>query len=340
MTTPDSARASRRRLAAALSMLCALVAGPANAGPFSGLFVFGDSVSDAGNVAAATAQRSPPPSDNSFIPDYPYATGTFSNGPVWVSSFASELGLAALPSLLGGTDFAFGGARVAGSDSPVPSLTGQLQSFLSATQGVAPGGALYVVAGVGNDARDTLQAIAQGADAALTMASASHSYSSGLGSLVDALQAAGAQHILVMNTVDLGLVPSVRALDQARPGTAAVATLVSRSFDAALAGRLDGEAGVTLFDSFAFLSGLVGGAEFANVTDACGALGAQADCSGYLFWDGIHPTAAGHRALATAVYAAAVPEPATWALLGCGLVVLALAGRGRRQHPRPEAARS
>ena len=64
--------------------------------------MFGDSLSDVGNVYLAT---------NGIEPASPYVDGQFSNGPVWVQDLAARLGLPALtPSLAGGSDYAFGGA--------------------------------------------------------------------------------------------------------------------------------------------------------------------------------------------------------------------------------------
>ena len=67
---------------------------------------------------------------------------------------------------------------------------------------------------------------------------------------------------------------------------------------------------------------------FSNAVDACGAV-AAADCSKYVYWDGIHPTAAGHAAIADAMFAAAVPEPESWALLVAGLAAVGWASKRR-----------
>ena len=68
---------------------------------------------------------------------------------------------------------------------------------------------------------------------------------------------------------------------------------------------------------------------FDNITDpAMSTPGANPDR--YLFWDTIHPTAAGHEVLAeAAAQSLGVPEPSTWALLVVGTVVW-LAVRRRR----------
>ena len=87
--------------------------------------------------------------------------------------------------------------------------------------------------------------------------------------------------------------------------------------------------------------------DFSNVTDPCwtggftGYAGGGSVCSQlpavqdtYLFWDDVHPTAAGHLIVADdALHAigAAVPEPATWAMMTLGLAGLGFVGarRGR-----------
>ena len=66
--------------------------------------------------------------------------------------------------------------------------------------------------------------------------------------------------------------------------------------------RLAGEPGVTVFDSYAFFTQVLSnpaGYGLANVTDACGAL-PGCDPSTYFFWDGIHPTQAGHALMSQA----------------------------------------
>ena len=49
------------------------------------IYAFGDSLSDVGNIYAASG---------GVIPGPPYVNGQFSNGPVWVQDLASSLGLA------------------------------------------------------------------------------------------------------------------------------------------------------------------------------------------------------------------------------------------------------
>lgn len=316
-------------LALAVGSLCCATAQSA---PYSAIYFLGDSVSDSGNVAIAIGQPNGVPqvvTGNTYIPDYPYApSGRFSNGPVWAEDFAGRFGLPAAPSLLGGTNFAFAGARTGGADVPTPTLTTQAALLLASVGGAAPADALYVIAEVGNDARDALAAIAGGAGIPETFAGAAAAYADHLGAIVDRLRSAGASQFLVFDNVNLGLVPAVAALGG---DVAALATALTWGMNAALLQRLGGQSGVRVVDTFSFLTGVVqdpGAFGFANATDACAAV-AGADCATYVFWDGLHPTAAMHDLIARA----AVPElPAHW-LLALGLAALASSWR-RRGQPR------
>ncbi len=325
----------RSGLAAVALTAAGLVAAPAWAGPYSQLVVFGDSLSDNGNNAAAGLfDPGQVITGNSYVPGSTYApAGTYSNGPVWASYFAAAIGVPLSPSLLGGTDYAFGGATT-GSPGVGPggfpySLVTQSSMYLATTANHAAADGLYVIAGGGNNARAALAAIGAGANAASTVATTAASFASDVGSIVDALQAAGAQHIVVWDTPNLGLAPAL-----ASSGAAAIGSFVSGAMNTALTARLAGEAGVSIFDIYGLGSQLA--ASFGNTTDACGAV-ANANCTQYVYWDGIHPTTAAHRVIANALLAVtAVPEPETWALMVVGLGVLGSAVR-RRARTAPRA---
>ena len=93
---------SRFAFAAATVALAVFVASAA-AGPFSSLVIFGDSLSDVGNMANAPFSTYPGPY---------YYNDRFSNGPVWVESLSVDLGLGRVQrSTAGGNDFAYGGAE-------------------------------------------------------------------------------------------------------------------------------------------------------------------------------------------------------------------------------------
>jgi len=302
---------------------------------FGGLFVFGDSLSDSGNDALAIGvDAAQVITGNTYIPNKPYASGQFSNGNVWVKDFATLIGLAPFgqPSLAGGGDFAFGGARVAtdGAGLP-PSLAMQETFFLGAVGGVAPSNALYFIAGGGNDAREALAAAAASPqNAAAIIASAAVAYATSTGTLIDQLQAAGAQRIVVWDVPDLGKAPAVTALGAS---ASFLGTTLSATMNAALSARLSIEGpSVTLFDLFALQDAIVanpGAFGLTNATDACGAPSNACNPATALFWDGIHPTAAAHAVIAGQL-ALAVPEPAEYALIMSGLALVGWRARRMR----------
>lgn len=330
---------SMRFLARALAGfgLCAAALSASAAGSYSGLVVFGDSLSDGGNNALLLTQALgglPPvniPGDG-FYSQIPSAAGTYSNGSVWTQYLAQSLGLALTPSLAGGTNFAFGGATTGTDGNDVPGVPGfpysmrtQLNGYLNATGHAADPNALYIVSGGGNNVRVALEAIAGGADPSATAMATVAGYANDMAGMVADLKLAGAQHILVLNTPNFGLTPLAHAMN-ASAASSALSFAMDSALDAALAGN-----GVMTFDMYGFLTAVVdaGAASgFTNWTNACGAAVNACDLNTALFWDGIHPTTLGHQLLAQAV-AAVVPEPDVAALFAMGLVVLALGYRRR-----------
>jgi outer membrane lipase/esterase len=323
--------------ALACGLACASLVSVA-ATPFTSLYVFGDSLSDGGNNRAVLggAGAGQVITNNSYIPSLPYASGTYSNGPVWVNSFASALGLGqfAAPSLGGGGNYAYGGARTTVDGSFFgfpPSATSQANSFLTGKISISADG-LYVVAIGGNDARAVLQAVATGAPAEATIAAAATAYADEVGKIVDSLQAKGASRIVVWDTPNLGAAPAVLA---GGPLASLLGTGIALSFNAALTARLSGEpTSVTMFDVFGLFNNIAANPAsygLTNISDACGAvLGCDADK--YLFWDGIHPTARGQVLIADAMLTSvgAIPEPATVFTLLAGLGLMMLAVRRKR----------
>ncbi|MBV9891759.1 MAG: SGNH/GDSL hydrolase family protein, partial [Rhizobacter sp.] len=294
----------------------------------------GDSLSDNGNNAAAGLfDPSQVITGNTYVPSNTYSSRVYSNGPVWASDFASMIGLPLAPSLVGGTEFAFGGATTgipgSGPGGFPYSLLVQSSQYLSATGNHASANGLYVIAGGGNDARAALTAIGGGASIPATILSTATSFAANVGTIVDALRAAGARHFIVWDTPNLGLAPAVAA---GGPSTVALATSLASSMNAALATRLAGEAGVATFDIFGLGTQIASNPAlfgFTDIGDACGAV-AGANCSQYAYWDGIHPTAAAHGVIADALLIA-VPEPETWTLLAGGLALLGTISRRRRR---------
>jgi outer membrane lipase/esterase len=315
---------------------------PLAASPFTSLVVFGDSLSDSGNDALAGAiNPSQVITGNTYIPGAAYASGTFSNGPVWASDVATALGLSPLPSLAGGTNFAFGGARVA-TDAPglPPSLASQINQYFGVTQNTASPNALYVIEGGGNDARDALAAAAVSPNPLAVIASAAFAFATSVDGLVSELKGAGAQHIVVWDTPNIGLAPAVRA---AGPGASLLGSILALAMNVDLANKLSGEAGVSIFDIFGLGTSITANpAAFglSNVTDACGAPSNGCDPATAEFWDGIHPTAFAHSEIAESflVESGAVPEASTWAMLVLGFAGIGLVAYRRKSQSSSLAA--
>jgi phospholipase/lecithinase/hemolysin len=261
---------------------------------FSRVFVFGDSLSDQGRLFAAAGQL--------FPPDPPYFQGRMSNGSVWIEGLAPRIGL---PVSLA-NNFAVAGAAtgtqnynesILGAD--LPGLADELNGFLAGLGGqAADPDALYVVWAGANDF------FLPFSDPAVAISQAVTNVATTIGTL----QAAGARHIVVMNLPDMGLTPYALST-----GQSAQLTALSAGFNAALTGVLTGPAfEVTLIDVFSSLRQVAADpAAFglANATEACfnGAT-VIGNPETFLFWDSVHPTAAGHRLIADAVFAALTSE--------------------------------
>ena len=296
------------------------------------MVVFGDSLSDSGNAAIAVGSNPAQViTGNTYIPSQPYASGTFSNGPVWASDVAAALGVPLHPSFAGGTNFAVGGATTGGS-SPT-SLLAQANQYLTLTGGVASSTGLYVVEGGGNDGFAALSAIASGGNPATIIAATAASFASNIDTIVSELKGGGAGQITVWNTPNLGLTPAIMANG---PGASFLGTSLATQMNLVLAAALAGDTGVSIFDIYGLGTSIAANpAAFGlvNVTDACGAPSNHCDPATAEFWDGIHPTATAHALIADTFLAeAAVPEPSTWVMMLLGFAGLGFAFRQSRRR--------
>lgn len=308
----------------AFLVLAATVGAAFGQAPFSQLVVFGDSLSDTGNVANVT--------DGDFGLRYPgdnfnYDNGRFTNGPnsnpaevaydgVWHEQLVRVFFdlPRARPSTDGGLNYAYGGATtkdgtkditVVSNPTPfgggrfsitVRNMGQQVSDFLRRSPLPDPA-VLYIVWGGGNDLFNDASA-SNVSDAA-----------GRIPALVERLARAGAVNFLVPNVPPLGAVPNYRD----DPGAAARLNAASAEFRDQLNANLDElQARLTaegvpfqlyrldiyeLFLNFAHNPAAYG---FRNIVN--GAQGENVPAESYLFWDNIHPTTAGHFQLAAEAY--------------------------------------
>ena len=275
---------------------------------FSEVIVFGDSLSDSGTYAA----------------DLPEGTGKFTTnpGPVWSENLAEFYGFEITPSVDGGTNYAHGGARVAGL-TPVPdspptdsalTLEMQIDGYLDVA-GAAPN-ALYSVWGGSND---IFFEAAQATFGAITQDEAIANLETAAGDLVTQIQTlkdAGARHVMVFNLPDSGASPAGVA-----SGQAATLTAMTDAYNAALFGGISA-AGMDVIplDVNGLLTEVIADPMAFGLFDAtlpaCGFTSAllctEADLLSefapqtFLFADGVHPTTAGHQLISD--YAISVVE--------------------------------
>ncbi|MET0683483.1 MAG: SGNH/GDSL hydrolase family protein, partial [Casimicrobiaceae bacterium] len=194
------------RLAATALVAFACLAGPVHAGGQpQDVTVFGDSLSDPGNVFALTGTSSKAP--YAVIPSAPYAIGGhhFSNGKTWIEERlagnvnAQSSGPAYQISGVF-TNYAVGGARARTTPGGID-LTLQVQDYL-ADFGGARQAATHVIFIGGNDIRDALSA---GGDLTIIGNAVT-----AVATNIQTLYSAGARRFVVVNGPNLGLVPAVR----------------------------------------------------------------------------------------------------------------------------------
>lgn len=278
------------------------------------VFIFGDSLSDGGNIYQLTGETSKAP--YALVPTLPYAIGGhhYSNGKTWAERLAQDLkdNTGGKPSLAKpgkNGNYAHGGARArSNSGNSSPSSLQQAWMFVG-DYGVAPSDALYVLQFGGNDLRDALVA---GSSDPAAVGPILEAAVGELAVTIQTLYGAGARTFLVANAPNLEHAPAVKL-----SGASAIAGFLTGLFNGGLEGalqQLDAIPGITIhrLDFAGFTDAVVAGpASFgmSNVSSPClnFMVTTDAKCDNpdeYLFWDGLHPTAAGHNALADAALSA------------------------------------
>lgn len=326
-----------RRLAGAAALVActfasALAPSTAATLPYSDLVIFGDSLSDTGNLDLASGHTVP----LSFAP---YYQGRASNGLIWTDYLAAGLGQAgdAQPFLLGGNNYAFAGARTGAAPvTPTnpPGVLAQVVGIWGATHAAADANALYVLVGGGNDMRDA-RSVA-GGTAATRLADAQAAVAN-LFTSMGYLAAKGAKNVLISNLPDLGLTPEAYLLDKVAESTDA-----SGSFNSLIGGLEAYGDSLGMDVDVLDMNGVMnrvraspGAFGMTNVTQPCAGFlfGSTTSCSQSLFSDALHPSSLAHQYLAQAAFTALgvtpVPEPETYAMLLAGLAVVGAVKRRR-----------
>lgn len=255
---------------------------------YSALYVFGDSYCDVGNIFAATAGAEPAA---------PYYDGRFSNGPIWLDHVAGFLGVPLTPSLLGGTDYAFGGAWATApqpiTGGTIPSVPEQVLLYLSQHGGKADANALYILEGGGNDILGTTTGSPKALAGKIALAIAGSEL---------VLRKAGARHFLIPNLFNVGLLPAAAGNESF---AAAASSAVNDDLDGLLAveQRLEG-IHILRINVFSLLNSIATDPThfgFNNITTPCLTTVECGDPDHTYFWDTHHPTEFGHSFFAVTV---------------------------------------
>jgi len=299
---------------------------------YSDIYVFGDSLSDTGNL-------------QTFSQD-PAVPSRFTDGPVAVEVLAAQLGLSITNALhltgsQQGNNFAVAGAVAIDEDGDESTfdinLPTQVNSFLAFNGYQAPQDALYVLMIGGNDIRAARSEITEGEWGARRAAHerikrATDSFEAQLTKLV----AAGAQNILVVNAPNIGAIPEtdiaaeqvLASADSFRDwivgkkleDITAFFSLVYNSRLAIAVDHVEQAFGVDIleFDLFDYFSDIEDNYQaygFTNKDDACiyvfsqgGAFNPECNLSTFVFFDEIHPTTAVHQRAGAALYHTVVGE--------------------------------
>jgi outer membrane lipase/esterase len=219
---------------------------------------------------------------------------------IWVQQLAVSYGRSITASNSGGLGFATGDSRVNSGANPI---SAQITAFLAANT-IGTSDVLVVDAGVSE-----LVELANANASDAVLATAADLAGKALGAEVKRLTAAGAKHVVIANSPDLGKAPLFAAT------RATGLTAATRAFnDGIKAALADVTNNVLLVDNEAYVNSihvspalLGSGANITakacpGVATACTAANAVSTYSVYLYADDRHPTPAAHRLIGTNAY--------------------------------------
>jgi outer membrane lipase/esterase len=215
---------SKKRLLPALvfSALTAIASPATQAAQFSGVYVFGDSLSDAGFYRPFLLSLGIPAAVVNQLGRF-----TTNPDPIWAELVSQYYGITPSPSNAnGGNIFAQGGARVAESSASTPPgaaqrpVSVQINEFLARNGGAADPNALYGIWIGANDIFQNLGALQAGAINATQLQANVLGAATAEIQQIARLQAAGARYIMVFALPDIGATPAFNGTASASSVTA------------------------------------------------------------------------------------------------------------------------
>lgn len=289
-------------LASTLFALPLLAAGGAQAQSYSRLVVFGDSLSDNGNLYLATGSPTSPPYNKRYTNDLVWAEYLAGSLPGWytATSYTS-----------GSIDLAWGGARsdsASNSNGAIPGTPTQIGDYQAHGGTFGANDVASVWIGANNIFQGLPAAAANPSNATTLMTGVSGAAAGDAAGQAGQLAGAGARTIIVPNLPDLGSVPQFSG----SAATSAIATFSSTVYNTALDANLKAQAAAHPGSNFievdvnaAFHAiianpqafGLSNAAQACVLVTAC-VTGSLATQNSYLFWDTVHPTESGHKLIA------------------------------------------
>lgn len=290
------------RIAAFGLGLTMLMAGTALA---QGRFItFGDSLSDPGNLYAVTGGTKPP--------SPPYWNGHFSNGLTWIEQITgTPINFVSPLSATGPVNYAFGGALTDASASP-PGVLTQIGAYLQRGGTFKAQDKVTLWGGANNLFQELERAQTGGTVTPATITAVATAAAADIGTAARTAAAAGARNFVVLNLPDLGMTPAfLNTTGQSG------ATLGSLAFNNALAAQLaavkaaNPGLNIIMVDAGALFSQVTAQPQafgFSNASLACVntpscVSASTAAQNAYAFFDGVHPTTAGHALVAAMVQA-------------------------------------
>jgi outer membrane lipase/esterase len=310
-TTTAAARQPRRLLCLFSALFFTLTAVLAHAQDYTSIVIFGDSLSDTGNVAYLTQHKYGVRIPGPFAD---YTDGRFTDGNdtiplarqyfgVWIEQFAAMLPSKPiiLDSLDGGTNYAYGFALTGNGTAlltlgsslsvNVNNIGQQITDYL-ATSPVINDRTLFVVWGGANDI--------------LNATSADDVFRAGVNQVtnIQRLIDAGATRFIIPNLPPLGSIPRLNGSPTDSAAVTAASVLFNRILSTGVDILHDFNFGRHLhfvqLDVFALFNQIIASPSRYSLSDVTTSSQGipSVDPDTYLFWDDLHPTTRGHNILA------------------------------------------